>query len=410
MPRIRIDRLSRPLVSALAVLALSAIGPAPVAAATPTKPTTPAAASSGAGKIALPAGSSACRTTAAKPSSPTASCPVVDAHRAPDSGKVALPGGATPCASTLAKPSSGAAACSTAITSPAATQAAFNLSLVASPAVLAPGGTTTLTASTDKDVGPTPFFIEIFDLKFGVNVAICGVGTSCSVAVSHDQADLTYVAYVSQFGTALPPPGIVATSNVVEVIWLSVSLNAAPAVMAPGDTTTLLALSALDLSNTRFSIEILDVSADVAVAVCGFDNACWTTVTQSQSTAHTYRALITSVGAGPSIVAASPDFAVSWLTVGLSASPTAPVAPPFTTTLTATATLDVGPTPWNIEIFDLTTSRLVTACGGGQVCTIDVALTDADVHTYVAFVASFGALPPTDIRAMSNAQFVNRLA
>jgi len=200
------------------------------------------------------------------------------------------------------------------------------------------------------------------------------------VAVSHDQADLTYVAYVSQFGTALPPPGIVATSNVVEVIWLSVSLNAAPAVMAPGDTTTLLALSALDLSNTRFSIEILDVSADVAVAVCGFDNACWTTVTQSQSTAHTYRALITSVGAGPSIVAASPDFAVSWLTVGLSASPTAPVAPPFTTTLTATATLDVGPTPWNIEIFDLTTSRLVTACGGGQVCTIDVALTDADVH------------------------------
>ena len=50
----------------------------------------------------------------------------------------------------------------------------ITVSLTASPAANSPGASTRLTATASMDVGPTPFFIEIFDLKFGVNVAICG--------------------------------------------------------------------------------------------------------------------------------------------------------------------------------------------------------------------------------------------
>jgi hypothetical protein len=68
----------------------------------------------------------------------------------------------------------------------------FFVELAASPSAVAVGGTTTLTATTGADVGPTPWFIDIFDTTTGLPVRFCGSGTTCSTAVSETGTLLGY--------------------------------------------------------------------------------------------------------------------------------------------------------------------------------------------------------------------------
>src|SRR5262245_4170907 len=97
---------------------------------------------------------------------------------------------------------------------------AFSIGLNASQETLAPGGTTTLTAYVNQDVGPTPYYIELFDetsWPFAFLHA-CSIGTSCSVDVTQTISTIrTYVAYVSNFGgtfrTAWSQESTMATSS-----------------------------------------------------------------------------------------------------------------------------------------------------------------------------------------------------
>ena len=80
------------------------------------------------------------------------------------------------------------------------------------------GYSATLTATYSLDVGPTPYYIEIFDQTTGLLVpSACGYGTVCAVSVQIIQSCHTvlhtFIAYLAEYGTMDPPPGIVATSN-----------------------------------------------------------------------------------------------------------------------------------------------------------------------------------------------------
>jgi hypothetical protein len=93
------------------------------------------------------------------------------------------------------------------------------------------GGTATVTAYTNADVGPSPWYIEIF--RYDVNpyngayatptrVAICGGGSSCAVTQSFSETGYTYryahyAAYVSSNSTASPPDNVQATSDEVRI-------------------------------------------------------------------------------------------------------------------------------------------------------------------------------------------------
>jgi hypothetical protein len=58
------------------------------------------------------------------------------------------------------------------------------------------GDTVSLTAYTNRDVGPSPYYIEIVDQTTGITVNTCGTGTSCQADVSNwDETD-TYVAQI----------------------------------------------------------------------------------------------------------------------------------------------------------------------------------------------------------------------
>src|SRR5215467_9882435 len=60
------------------------------------------------------------------------------------------------------------------------------------------GGTATLTATTLSDVGPTPYYIEIFDKNTNARVGVCGYGTTCSTTVTQSAVTThCYVAYIA---------------------------------------------------------------------------------------------------------------------------------------------------------------------------------------------------------------------
>ncbi len=87
---------------------------------------------------------------------------------------------------------------------------------------------------------------------------------------------------------------------------------------------------------------------------------------------------------------------VSW-SVGLSATNTHP-APGQAVTLTATASANVGPTPWYIRITDATTGQTLASCGGGSTCTAGETEYGGTTHTFRATIASWDG---QDVQATS---------
>lgn len=82
----------------------------------------------------------------------------------------------------------------------------------------------TLTATTSRDVGSSPFYIEIYDVSGGLGNGIlkgyCASGTSCSISVTASiRITSTYVAYVAPYGA--PPNLAQAQSNQFAVTWIN---------------------------------------------------------------------------------------------------------------------------------------------------------------------------------------------
>ncbi len=73
----------------------------------------------------------------------------------------------------------------------------------------------TVTATTNVDVGPTPYYITVFNMD-GTWLRTCGSGTSCSFQYQPQGYD-ELVAFISTNNTTLLPTNIQATSNVVGI-------------------------------------------------------------------------------------------------------------------------------------------------------------------------------------------------
>jgi hypothetical protein len=74
-------------------------------------------------------------------------------------------------------------------------------------------GSETVTAYADGNVGPTPYYIEIFN-ENGALLALCGSGSTCSATFTPSYAGSNLVAFISGYSTAFPPSPVVASSNV----------------------------------------------------------------------------------------------------------------------------------------------------------------------------------------------------
>jgi len=96
----------------------------------------------------------------------------------------------------------------------------WSLTLTAQNPLPYEGSTAILTATANYDVGPTPWYIEIYDQTTGQQVCIAGSGTTCSASVEFSFATTqTYVAYVAASSSTAPPPSIQVASNTTTIIW-----------------------------------------------------------------------------------------------------------------------------------------------------------------------------------------------
>jgi len=79
-------------------------------------------------------------------------------------------------------------------------------------------GPATYTAYASQNVGPTLYWIEIFDETTGTLLGDCGSGTQCSVSFTPALTGDHLVAFVSGLDSALPPEETQASSAIVTTV------------------------------------------------------------------------------------------------------------------------------------------------------------------------------------------------
>jgi len=280
------------------------------------------------------------------------------------------------------------------------------VTLTASSTFMWPTQYTTLVATTNNDVGPTPYFIDIRNQNTGVLVGQCGSGTTCSVAVtSNTPGTQTFVAYISD------SPDInhaLTISPAVNINWrgVDISLAANLHTLPTGNVSTLTETSGADIGPSPFYVQIWDTTTGAFLAECGSGTSCSTTVSQSTATTHTFTATFAASSRTypPTLPqsATATDY-ITWTGSGMSISLTAPeITINGPGTVTATANINVGPTPYYIQIFDEAGSR-IAMCGSGNTCSTGYWAGRNVTSHLVAFISnSDTALPPANIQASSN--------
>jgi hypothetical protein len=97
----------------------------------------------------------------------------------------------------------------------------FAVSLAASSVYPLIGQSVTLTATTNVDVGPTPYYITIYSETTGAELAVCGFGTTCTATVAEGTPGAqTFEAFVGDDVPGDGQPGFaLVSSNEVTVGW-----------------------------------------------------------------------------------------------------------------------------------------------------------------------------------------------
>jgi len=267
----------------------------------------------------------------------------------------------------------------------------------------------TVTATASADVGPTPYFIRLYENTSPPNIlATCGSGTTCSASLTKPTITSTVVV-----GTIVDASGNSQLGEPPFVIlnWHggSPSVSASPTTVAVGATSTVTATTTADVGPSPFFIEIFDTTTATMVKECPSGTSCVATVSQAAASTHGYQVFISPLSSTfppPGSIESTNLVYVTWSNAGFTITLNDPRVTDIGLPLTVSATtnLDVGPTPYFIEIYDATTGALIVACGSGTTCTgqFQPPLCGPNPDRLVAFVASFSStfLPP-NIQAAS---------
>jgi hypothetical protein len=150
------------------------------------------------------------------------------------------------------------------------------VTLTASANTLPVGFATTLTATTAVDIGPSPFYDQIWDTSTPTPTLLvtCGSGTTCSTTVAQSTAGThTYVATIADYSTAYPPANAQSTSAITYVTWN----NAGWTITLTGGSATSGAYTATangDVGPTPYYISIDDQQTGTVLASCGSGSTC----------------------------------------------------------------------------------------------------------------------------------------
>lgn len=285
----------------------------------------------------------------------------------------------------------------------------WTVHLNASTGSLWPSQYTTLTATANMDVGPTPYYIRIWDGQAGVFLASCATGTTCVGTVTRPIVDYTsFTALVEDSAGYLQ-----STSLEYDIEWhgSGVQLTDPATTVAIGGNSTLTTTTTYDIGSSPFYVEIFDVTTATVLQICGAGTTCTATVSQAAAATHEYKAVFSGYGTSyppPNVLETTASHYVTWASAGDSISLSAPATTFSTVTVTATSSIDVGPTPYYIQIYDEAGTR-IASCGAGTTCSTSFTPATSGSHL-VAFIApSSTALPPAGAQAASHIVTTTRL-
>lgn len=289
----------------------------------------------------------------------------------------------------------------------AAPAVAWSVSLVASPPSPWPTRATTLIATANMDVGPTPYYIRILDVDSNSFIATCGTGTTCQVSATRPIIQTSsFAAYVEDL------QGHVVADSMGGFLFLpmpvtwhgsGVRLTESATTVPVGGAATLFATTSFDIGPSPFFVGVYDATAGAFLTDYGFGTGITASVSQSTATTHAYRACFGNLSTSyppPSPLECATTQYVTWSNSGHAVSLTAPSTTFDDELVTATASLDVGPTPYFIQIYSIESGR-IASCGAGTTCTVAFTPSTSGSHL-VAFIAPSGAtLPPPSATAES---------
>jgi|GEM_PF-1482754 len=289
---------------------------------------------------------------------------------------------------------------------------AYTASISATSTNLWPQQYSTITATTNQDVGPTPYYLSIYDATANSYIKVCPSGTTCSIAVTFPTATThVYRSYVSYYPLVVPqvtpPAGTQAVSGNLSITWrsISVSLAASPTTVGINGTSTLTATASADVTPSPFYIQIYDATTGTRLNYCGFSATCSVPVSKAFATTHRYIAYVSNYGAAyppAGIQATSNSSYVTWTASNYRLS-LGSTTPSFGhRTLTAYSNINVLPTPYYIQIFNLRTGTRIAVCGSGTTCSVTVSLAFGKTD-FVAFTSAYSTtIPPLNTQASSN--------
>lgn len=171
------------------------------------------------------------------------------------------------------------------------------------------GGSVTLTASSDIDVGPTPYWLDIVDSTTGKVIANCGAGITCSASVSEVLAGThNFYAEVSGYDGASP---IEKVSSTIAVTWYDLYFSASATYVPVGTSVTLTATTNINVGPTPYYIIIKDSTTGYTLNTCGTGYSCSYSYTAGSPTTQSFYAEITGYNQNPVYLTTYP-VAVTW--------------------------------------------------------------------------------------------------
>jgi hypothetical protein len=241
--------------------------------------------------------------------------------------------------------------------------------------------------------------------KFRRLVAVVAVAIGLTSAISITNA-VSASAYISPVPICCAPP---------VVPLYSVTMTANNHSLWASQSTILRATSNRSLSPAgTIAIRIYDLTTGTLISACQNGTLCVVYVSQANAGTHTYEAFISKptsgVPTGTDATVHSANVGITWKTVGIDISSYYhTLGLGLLTTITATATQDVGPTPFFIDIFDASTGSLISQCGSGATCLGFISETQAPyTRQFVALIITLNGsnYVPSGTQVISHPEYV----
>jgi hypothetical protein len=152
----------------------------------------------------------------------------------------------------------------------------IGLALSARNAIVGPGQPVTITATSTIPVDKTGLLLQLYDAHTNARLTYCSSGSTCSTSLTQSSGGARpVVASLAKSSPKLPAAdATVAQSNLISPTWLSVLIDAHMSSAAAGATIQIRAHSNADLTNTPWSIGILNDQNQLVGAPCKAGSTC----------------------------------------------------------------------------------------------------------------------------------------